>query len=75
MKWRHVSETDDEVEMIDEDVALQKETVEEVDAEGSEQMVRTYFYWEYICSLISRTTALMNINTDWNLRKSLSRKI
>ena len=43
-KWRHVDQTDDDVEMIDEDVG--EETVEEVDAEGSEQMVCTDFYWE-----------------------------
>ena len=67
--------------MIDEDVALQEETVEEVDAEGSEQLKVVskgfvhIFIGKCICSLISRTTALMNINRDWNLRKSLSIKI
>jgi hypothetical protein len=45
-KRRHVSETDDEIEMIDEDVAPQEKTVEEVDAEGSEQTVCKDFYWE-----------------------------
>ena len=42
-KRRHVSETDDEIEMID---APEEMTVEEVDAEGSEPKVHTYFYWE-----------------------------
>src|SRR5271163_5005549 len=42
-KRRHVSKTDDEIEMID---TPEEMTVEEVDAEGSEPKVRTYFYWE-----------------------------
>lgn len=74
IKWRKEQISDDDVELVEDNVELPEKDVEDVDIEpgiGDKQQVSRLFIVVGIDSLNSRTTALMTSNTGLTLKHSL----